>query len=151
LSTHILLLRRKGRCGLDVDMLAVAEAYGAKYVLVSHDNNNTYIEEVRVNAPNITAVAFISGLQADELMALINSGKKLTIDMGKPHPSYYSVMRSRASEELKELKMDKGSSWGPSWEGAMTVDIAAPGTEMPILVSHFNNVSSMGPHNKLNF
>jgi hypothetical protein len=127
-------------------MLAVAEAYGAKYVIVSHDNNNTYIEEVRVNAPNITAAAFISGLQADELMALMNSGKTLTVDMGNPHPSYYSVMQSRSGEELKELKMDGGSSWGPSWEGAVTVDIAAPGTEMPILVSCSSNVSSTGRH-----
>jgi hypothetical protein len=130
-------------------LLAVAEAHGAKYVLVSHENNSTYIEQVRVTAPNITAVAFISGLQADELMALMNSGKTLTIDMGKPHPSYYSVLKSYAGQELKELKMDRGSSWGPSWEGAVTVDIAAPGTEMPILVSQCNNLSSAGRHTNL--
>ncbi|KAJ4360007.1 uncharacterized protein N0V89_000566 [Didymosphaeria variabile] len=129
LSRHIVLVRR-GECGGDELIIQKAGAHGAKYVLLSDFTGAVdRLNDINVNVPNVTAVAFLPGNEAQNLVTLLQSGRNITINI-----SGIASYSSSPKGEGIGGRIERQSSWGPTLDGSTGVGIAAPGTEMPLLV-----------------
>ncbi|KAK8108810.1 hypothetical protein PG984_014611 [Apiospora sp. TS-2023a] len=129
LSKYIVLLPREngGIPCADVDLAARAGEKGAVYALLVDTNEEQNIEWVKVDTPQLRAVAMTNVAQGLKFIELLRSGTEVTLNMTAEPDKTRVVYDWWDRERVRGGRMSSFSAWGPTYDGFAPTSVSAPG------------------------